>query len=267
MENCNSVIENVGATMVVDEVTKKRYLGEVHFLRAWYYFQAVRLFGDVPLKLLPTKDFNNVRIKRSPKAAVYEQIVKDLLLAEQSGLPWTDISGRVNMGAVKALLAKVYITMAGYPLQKGTPYYQLAYEKSLEVIGNGSFTLFEDYAGLRNPANRNSGEHILMLQRHTTAAPSNIHGAYLPYPVLPVSIQPGYGGAMAPMQAFYDSYDRADARKQERAFFIRVTPGTGSPTIRSFFLRLTSTSSGMMRRKYRAVQALTSRCCGMPMCC
>ncbi|UYQ94435.1 RagB/SusD family nutrient uptake outer membrane protein [Chitinophaga horti] len=230
VENCNSVIENILTTKVVDSVIRQRYLGEVYFLRAWYYFQAVRLFGDVPLKLTSTKDFNNVKIRRSPTAAVYDQIVKDLQAAEQSGLPWTDISGRVTQGAVKSLLSKVYITMAGYPLQKGAPYYQLAYEKSAEVINSKSFTLFTNYTDLRNVANQNKAEHILMLQRHTTAAPSNIHGAYLPYPVLAISIQPGYGGAMAPVTAFYNSYADTDARKQERAFFYTRYPRYGKPT-------------------------------------
>ncbi len=64
-------------------------------------------------------------------------------MAEQSGLPWTDASGHVSLGAVKSLLAKVYITMAGYPLRKGNTYYQLAYDKAREVINSNAFTLFD----------------------------------------------------------------------------------------------------------------------------
>ena len=229
VENCNSVIEHVSATTLVDEATKRRYLGQAYFLRAWYYFQVVRLFGDVPLKLTTTKDLNDVRIRRSPKEAVYEQIIKDLTAAENSGLPWADPSGRVSLGAVKSLLAKVYITMAGYPLQKGIPYYQKAYGKAKEVIGSGQFSLFDQYSDLRNPGVQNTKEHIFMLQRHPTAAVSNIHGAYLPYPDQPVSIQPAYGGAMAPVQAFYDSYANGDGRKQERAFFYTRYPRYGNP--------------------------------------
>lgn len=235
VENCNSVIENVSVTTVVDELTKQRYLGEAHFLRAWYYFQAVQLFGDIPLKLTTTKDINDVKIRRSPKAAVYEQIVKDLMAAENAGLPWIDQSGHVSLGAVKSLLAKVYLTMAGYPLQKGTPYYQLAYNKALEVIDSHQFSLFEHYSDLRNAAVQNTREHIFMLQRHPTVAVSNIHWAYLPYPVQPVSIQPAYGGAMVSTPAFYDSYDADDARKQEQAFFYTKYPRYGNPAEMVFF--------------------------------
>lgn len=235
VENCNSVIEHVSVTTLVDEVTKQRYLGQAYFLRAWYYFQAVRLFGDVPLKLTTTKDINDVRIRRSPKEAVYDQIVKDLIAAENAGLPWTDPSGHVSLGAVKSLLAKVYITMAGYPLQKGAPYYQKAYDKAMEVIGSHQFSLFEQYSDLRNASVQNTREHIFMLQRHPTVAVSNIHGAYLPYPGQPVSIQPAYGGAMAPAQAFYDSYADDDGRKQEQAFFYTKYPRYGNPADMIFF--------------------------------
>lgn len=235
LENCNSVIENVSLTTLVDDVTRQRYLGQAYFLRAWYYFQAVRLFGDIPLKLTTTKDANNVKVRRSPKEAIYEQIEKDLIKAENSGLPWIDQSGHISLGAVKSLLAKVYITMAGYPLQKGVTYYEKAYNKALEVINSRQFSLFDQYGDLRDPATQNTREHIFMLQHHPTLAQSNIHGAYLPYPPLEISIQPNYGGAMAPAQAFYDAYDDSDGRKQEQAFFYTQYPRYDNPAETVFF--------------------------------
>jgi len=235
VENCNSVIEHVSATTLVDEASKQRYLGQVYFMRAWYYFQGVQLFGDIPLKLSTTKDPNDVKIRRSPKEAIYEQIVKDLTMAENSGLPWTDASGHVCLGAVKSLLSKVYITMAGYPMQKGVTYYEKAYNKAMEVINSRQFSLFEHYSDLRNPALQNTTEHIFMWQRHPTMAESNIHGAYLPYPALPVSIQPNYGGAMAPVQSFYDAYADNDGRRQEQAFFYTRYPQYDHPTDTVFF--------------------------------
>lgn len=50
LENCNSVIQNVSATDIISESQKAKYLGEAYFLRAYYYFQGVQLFGDIPLK-------------------------------------------------------------------------------------------------------------------------------------------------------------------------------------------------------------------------
>lgn len=229
IENCNSVIENINNTKVLDTATSRQYLGQVYFLRAWYYFQLVRLFGDVPLKTTPTKDLNNIFIPKTPMAQVYEQVVKDLDMAAASNLPWTDQSGRVSLGAVKSLLAKVYITMAGYPLQKGKEYYIKAYEAAMEVINSGRFELFDDYSELRDVAKQNTKEHIFMLQRHPTEAASIIHFGYLPYPDQPISIQPAYGGAMAPEQSFYDSYPAADKRKAEQAFFYTRYPNYSNP--------------------------------------
>jgi hypothetical protein len=68
-----------------------------------------------------------------------------------------------------------------------------------------------------------------MLQRHPTEAASIIHFGYLPYPDQPISIQPAYGGAMAPEQSFYDSYAAADKRKAEQAFFYTRYPNYSNP--------------------------------------
>lgn len=78
LENCNSVIQNVSATDIISESQKAKYLGEAYFLRAYYYFQGVQLFGDIPLKTEPTVDLNTVKIPRSPKEDIYNQIVEDL---------------------------------------------------------------------------------------------------------------------------------------------------------------------------------------------
>lgn len=75
-----------------------------------------------------------MKIPRSPKEDIYNQIVEDLKKAEQSGLDWSDKTGHVSMGAIKTLLAKVYLTMAGYPLQKGNEYYQLATRKPRRLL-------------------------------------------------------------------------------------------------------------------------------------
>lgn len=230
MENCNSVIDNLGRTTFLPESDKKKYLGEVYFLRAWYYFMGVRLFGDIPLKTTPTTDFTNVHIPKAKQAELYNQIVADLKMAEQSGLPWTDPSGHVSLGAVKSLLAKVYITMAGYPLRKGNTYYQLAYDKAREVISSQQFSLFASYGDLRKNSLKNTGEHIFMLQRDLANAGNMLHFALMPFPDLPITIQPAYGGALAPRLEFYQSFNAADHRKGEQVFFFTEYPGFNNPT-------------------------------------
>lgn len=233
LENCNSVIENVGATDIISEGTKAKYLGEAYFLRAYYYFQCVQLFGDVPLKTEPTKDLANIQIPKSPREDIYNQIVDDLKKAEASGLPWTDKSGHVSMGAIKTLLAKVYLTMAGYPLQKGGEYYKLAYEKAKEVMDSGAFSLFTNFKDLRAAANENSGEHIFMIQRESQDdnMDAPFHFGLLPYPEQPISTRPAYGGGLAPRKEFYDSYSDGDLRKRNEAFFYTSKPKFSDPSV------------------------------------
>lgn len=219
LENCNSVIDNLSRTTFLTEAARKKYLGEVYFLRAWYYFQGVRLFGDIPLKTTPTTDLSNTSIPKSPQESIYNQVVADLKVAEQAGLPWTDPSGHVSHGAVKSLLAKVYMTMAGYPLQKGKPYYELAYQQAKEVIESNAFSLFGNYSDLRKQALQNTGEHIFMLQRDAGTMSNILHFFLMPFPDQPITINPAYGGGLAPRTEFYNAFEATDERKKEQAWF------------------------------------------------
>lgn len=97
----------------IDETLRKKLLGEVYFLRAYYYFELVNNFGDVPLLLKPLKNFDEAYqvAKREKKAVVLEQISKDLAEAKTL-LPNTKFSDdaekwRASKGAVMALQAKV----------------------------------------------------------------------------------------------------------------------------------------------------------------
>jgi len=234
IENCNSVIANLNKTKLLEDAAKNRLLGEMHFLRAHFYFQLVRLFGEVPLKTAPTTNLNEVFFPKSSQDSIYSQIVADLKFAETSGLVWEDLPGRANLGAVKSLLAKVYITMAGYPLQKGTAYYQLAYTKANEVIDSNKYPLFAKYSDLRKATNENTKEHIFQIQRESENFANLLHFCYLPYPEKKVSIQKGVGGAMKPSKSFYDSYEAGDQRVAEKNYYYTSSVQYGKTTVATF---------------------------------
>jgi hypothetical protein len=93
---------------------KGRYTAEMKFLRAYYYFDLVRLFRNVPLitTAIPTSEIYNT-VQAKPEE-VYKQIEKDLLeaIAEPNlpnTVPISTEGGRVTKGAAKALLGKVYL--------------------------------------------------------------------------------------------------------------------------------------------------------------
>src|SRR5437762_2937757 len=113
----------------MDDGLKKKLIGEAYFFRAFYYYHLVRLYGDVPL-ITKSQTVNSPDLypSRSPVADVYKQIISDLQAAEASGMPNTDATGRVSLGAVKTLLASVYLTTAGFPLKQTENYAKAASE-------------------------------------------------------------------------------------------------------------------------------------------
>ncbi len=203
----------------LDATEAKKIMGEAYFLRAFYYFNLVRMFGNIPLITEPVDlQSENLRPNQANPEDVYNQIIADLKMAEESGLPWTDKSGRATLGAAKSLLAKVYLTMAGYPLQKGATHYELAAKKAEEVIDSKQFTLFTTYDDLHNPAKKNVEENIFMIQYKTQILPSNWQVAIVPYNKN-ISAYSDETGGIYSTADFVKSYEAGDLRAKEKQFF------------------------------------------------
>ncbi len=168
--------------ITMDETEKKKILGEAHFLRAFFYFNLVQMFGEIPL-VTEAVSLTSEQLypEQSTVDKVYELIVSDLKVAENSGLPWNDQSGKVNMGIIKSLMAKVYLTMAGYPLNKGAAYFDLSAKASEEVINSKQYQLFPTYADLHDPKKKNGVENIFSIQYKTQVIASNWQVAIIPY--------------------------------------------------------------------------------------
>jgi hypothetical protein len=229
----NLVLDRVPAITPMDEARKKRVLGEAYFLRAWAYFYAVRLWGDVPLVTKPqTANSEDFLPSRTPQADVYNQIVADLIEAENAGLPWTETTGKATTAAVKSLLAKVYLTMAGEPLKKGNEYFQKAADKALEVINNaGSLGLFPEYGQLHDVAFENRTEHIFEIQYNSAFAANNdIQILYLPN-FKPITAYTASFGTTIPIPQFYNSYETGDKRTRNQVGYFYTSyyqGGTGA---------------------------------------
>jgi hypothetical protein len=219
--NANLAISRIpGITM--DEALKNKYLGEARFLRAYYYFNLVRIFGKVPLITEPVQlNSPSLYPTTASEEDIYKVIVDDLTIAESSGLPYTDVTGRVSLGAVKSLLASVYLTMAGYPLQKGTEYYQKAADKAGEVIQSGRYSLFESYDDLHKVSTKNRGEHIFMVQFTAFVQPSNWQTSIIPYNQ-GISAYSDETGAIFANKEFVESYEPGDKRTEEKQFYYKT---------------------------------------------
>ncbi len=154
---CNIAIERI-PEITMNEKLKARLIAEAKFFRAYYYFNLVRWFGDIPLitKSLSPSEFSQ---SRAPVADIYAQIEKDWIdaasvLPEKSQYPSSDV-GRVTRGAAKSFLAKMYLTKGDF-----TKAEQLA----TEVINTKEYSLFPSYSDQFLIENENCSESIFEIQ-------------------------------------------------------------------------------------------------------
>lgn len=186
---------------------KQQLLGEAKFLRAFIYFYLVNLYGEVPLPL--TTDWKvNSTVKRAPIREVYDQILKDLLSAEESlseeyllsdGVSKTSERIRANKWTAKALLARVYLYLENWPAAIG---------KSTEVIDMKSKF---DTVALANVFKKNSKETIWALQPVYSGTLSNTgEGAIF---ILPIGGPNTGDNPVYLSDAFVNAFSSADQRK------------------------------------------------------
>tara|TARA_R110000868_G_scaffold193008_1_gene437628 strand:- start:3491 stop:4978 length:1488 start_codon:yes stop_codon:yes gene_type:complete len=119
-----------------DFPNRNNVIGQAKFLRAYYYFELVKWFGDVPLAVDKRIQFGDqFSYDRTPKEQVYAQIEEDLIFAA-ANLPYTQPeTGRVTKGAAQALLGKVYLYQDKFPE---------AATILEDVINNGPYDLATD---------------------------------------------------------------------------------------------------------------------------
>lgn len=138
-----------------DFTGKDQVIAQARFLRAYYYFELVKWFGDVPLavdqRLLFGDQFN---VDRTPKEEVYAQIEQDLIFAAET-LPATQAEeGRITSGAARALLGKAYL-------------YQDKFTEAanaLDQVIAGPYDLVEDYSTIFELEGENNIESVFEVQ-------------------------------------------------------------------------------------------------------
>ena len=132
----------ITAKIGIDDALKNRLLGEVYFLRAFYYFDLVNNFGDVPLLLKPLQSFEEAYsvAKRETKDKVWEQISADLTqavtLLPNSKYADAAEKWRASKGAALAMQAKVALYNEKWPE---------VISKVTEMEGLGFFNLDANY--------------------------------------------------------------------------------------------------------------------------
>ena len=139
----------------IDFDGKDQIIAQARFLRAYYYFELVKWFGDVPLavdeRFLFGDQFDAVR---TPASEVYAQIEQDLIFAAET-LPATQAQeGRITSGAARALLGKAYL-------------YQNKFTEAADALDQviaGPYDLLDDYSILFLQEGENSIESVFEVQ-------------------------------------------------------------------------------------------------------
>jgi hypothetical protein len=153
VQRTNYFMENKDKT---DFEGKEQMIGEIRFLRAYYYFELVKWFGPVPLKIDKRFELGDeTTIPRSSVADVFAQIEADLMYAD-SVLDYTaPETGRVTKGAAQALLGKAYL-------------YQEKFSEAALVletlITDGPYSLVTDYNAIFEMDGENGTESVFEVQ-------------------------------------------------------------------------------------------------------
>ena len=98
-------------------------MGELSFLKAWSYFNLVQYYGDLCLYKTSVSEGASISLPRSPIKDVYAHIIEELKFAETALYSVKDPAykiGHVSSGAAKAVLAKVYATIASASMKSGS---------------------------------------------------------------------------------------------------------------------------------------------------
>lgn len=242
VQDCNNAIQMLPNIAALSETMRNQYLGEARALRAHYYFYLVKYYGDVPLITEPVKDAaDSYRPRTSLKTIYDEVIVPDLQFALENTKEGRSTDGRITKDVARAMLADVYMTMAGYPYQEvatnpdkawctegswamteypvNSPSAKQFMESAKSLLDQlyGKYTPYA-LTDLHEPStNNNTGGCIWQYQY--LAGTRNFPCQYM----LPLTY---YGscystecGTNIPSTAYYNSYDPADLRLVDRNYF------------------------------------------------
>lgn len=220
---CNLAIQEI-SQMKTDESMdlqfKNRLLGEAHFLRAYYYFRLVRVFGGVPLVDFVVNSSSQWRQPRATAEEVYALIHSDLIFAQQNLIKKSEYDdsdlGRATKGAAEAMLLKTSLY---------THDYEAAKQWGDSVIESGEYSLCPKYADNFTLDGENGPESVFEIQ-YTDEPTSDYgegngftRGTFTVVMTRPRSKIGDEGwGFNRPTQNLYDEFEDGDIRRDVTIF-------------------------------------------------
>lgn len=162
---CNIVLKKV-PPIDMEKQLQSRILSEAKFLRSWYYFELINIFGDVPVILEPLNS-DQLQIAQTPLKEIFEKVIEPDLVDAALNLPdnynASDV-GRITAGAANALLVKAFI-------------FQQKWDKAAalanKIVLSDHYSLMPVYSQNFNSKFKNNKESVFEVQ-HLTGQDPNI---------------------------------------------------------------------------------------------
>ncbi len=220
---CNLPLQEI-AKMTPDSVmterVQQRLLGELHFLRALYYFRLVRVFGGVPKVTEPIVSSANWQQTRASVQDIYSLIISDLEAANRGLWKKSEYSadelGRATKGAAQAMLLKAHLYTKNYADAK---------RWGDSIMASNEYTLVSNYADNFTLAGENGPESVFEIQ--FMEDPTSDYGEGYGFTrgtftvILTRSRSSKLGGGWGfnkPTKNLYNSYEAGDPRRDATIF-------------------------------------------------
>ncbi|HYW94108.1 MAG TPA: RagB/SusD family nutrient uptake outer membrane protein [Bacteroidales bacterium] len=194
----------------MDETLKNRLLGEAKFLRSLFYFNLVRLFGDVPLVTVPSSTLSDYKVARTSADTIYAKLIIPGFRDASESLPPSysgPDKGRATEGAALGMLSEVYLTRHQW---------NRAAQYGKEVMDLDVYGLWDDYADNFKEANYNGKESVFEVQFNgeVPAEDSRIVISGLPS----IGAFPAGVEIMLPTEDLLNTFEEGDYRKDVTFF-------------------------------------------------
>ena len=165
----NAIIEGLSTSTSVSNSAKNQFIGEAKVVRALTYFNLENLYGSVPM-ILTTNYQVNATLPRTSTNGVYQQIINDLVSAQNLLTPAYPSAGRarINMYSATALLARVYLFQSQWANAEAS---------ATQIINSGLYSLVPN---LNNVFLAGSNEAIWQIQPYQPGYPTSEGYAFIP---------------------------------------------------------------------------------------
>ncbi|MBN8652723.1 MAG: RagB/SusD family nutrient uptake outer membrane protein [Cytophagales bacterium] len=206
---CNSLLASTDALVSTPEAK-----AQLRFLRAYFYWRLLDVFGNVKITTQPLVD-----VPQSPRIDVYNFVVSELLAVIPDLPSDKEVYGRVNRYGAYALLSRLYLNAKVY---KGLANHDpadldAAIAAADQVINSGLYTLDQEYKDVFDPDNIDAKETIFVAPFDENSGQGmNFAMMTLHYPsqlTFDLTEQPWNG--YSTLEEFYNSYDATDKRRTQ----------------------------------------------------